>query len=90
MALTRDFRQSITARVQRDRTFRKALLVEGVQTLLDGDIESGKTVLREYIYATGGFERLGREAGLPVKSLMHMFGKKGTQPWLTWSRCFAA
>ena len=77
MALTREFRRSVTARMQRDRIFRKALLVEGVQALLDGDVESGKTVLRQYIRATGGFERLGREAGIPAKSLLHMFGKSG-------------
>jgi hypothetical protein len=35
------------------------LLKEGVECLLSGDVETGKTVLRDYINATIGFEVLG-------------------------------
>jgi DNA-binding phage protein len=77
MALMPEFKQTVAARMQRDRDFRKALLIEGVQLFLDGEIESGKSVLRDYISGTGGFEKLGREADLPSKSLMRMFSKRG-------------
>jgi len=72
-----EFKQTVAARLKRDRHFRKTLLVEGVQLYLDGEIESGKSVLRDYISGTGGFERLGLEADLPPKSLMRMFNKRG-------------
>ena len=52
VVLTREFKQTVAARLQRDRAFRKAILVEGVQLLLDGDIENGKAVLRDYMSAT--------------------------------------
>jgi hypothetical protein len=52
LALTRDLRQTILARVERDPAFRVALLKEGVECLLSGDVETGKTVLRDYINAT--------------------------------------
>jgi len=39
-------------RAQWDPEFRKALLQEGIECLLAGDIEVGKTVLRDYINAT--------------------------------------
>ena len=57
MALTKDFKDTIQARAQRDPAFRKALLQEGVECLLAGDVDTGKAVLRDYINATIGFER---------------------------------
>jgi len=77
MALTRDFKETIQARARRDPAFRKALLREGVECLLAGDVETGKTVLRDYINATVGFEKLGAKTGIPPKSLIRMFGPSG-------------
>jgi DNA-binding phage protein len=77
MPLTRSFKETVRARVERDPAFRAALLTEAVEQMLAGDMETGKTVLRDYINATVGFERLARETGTPSKSLMRMFGPKG-------------
>ena len=77
MPLTRDFKETIQARVERDPAFREALLKEGVECLLSGDVETGKTVLRDYINATIGFEALGDLTDKSPKSLMRMFGPKG-------------
>ena len=38
MALTRDFKATVQARVQADPAFRDALLREGIETLLGGEI----------------------------------------------------
>jgi DNA-binding phage protein len=77
MALTRDFKQTVRARAERDPAFRKALLTEAAEQFLAGDLETGKAVLRDYINATVGFERLAKETGTPSKSLMRMLGPKG-------------
>ena len=77
MALTRDFKETVQARVRRDPAFRKALLRDGIESLLAGDVETGKTVLRDYINATVGFEGLGSVTQRSPKSLMRMFGPKG-------------
>jgi len=77
MPLTRSFKETVRARVQRDPAFRAALLTEGVEALLSGDIETGKAVLRDYINATVGFEQLAAATGTPSKSLMRMFGPAG-------------
>ena len=77
MALTKDFKDTIQARAQRDPAFRKALLQEGVECLLAGDVDTGKAVLRDYINATIGFEELSRVFDKSSKSLMRMFGSKG-------------
>ena len=77
MALTKDFKDTIQARAQRDPAFRKALLQEGVECLLAGDVDTGKAVLRDYINATIGFEELSQVCDKSSKSLMRMFGPKG-------------
>ena len=77
MALTRDFKETIQKRVQTDPVFREELLKEGVQCLVSGDMETGKTILRDYINATVGFEELGDLTDKSPKSLMRMFGPKG-------------
>ena len=77
MPLTRDFKETIKARASGDKAFRAALLAEAVELLLNGDVETGKLVLRDYINATIGFEKLAVEVGRPAKSLMRMFSVAG-------------
>jgi hypothetical protein len=77
MALTREFKETIQARVQRDPAFREELLKEGIECLLSGDVDTGKAVLRDYINATIGFEKLSDLTDKSSKSLMRMFGPKG-------------
>lgn len=77
MALTRDFKETILARVQADPKFRDALLKEGIETMLAGDVDGGKAIIRDYIKATVGFEKLGAETNSSPKSLIRMFGSGG-------------
>ncbi len=77
MAITRSFKETVQARVARDPAFRRALLQEAVQTFIAGDVDTGKTILRDYIKATGGFEELAEATGTPSKSLIRMFGPSG-------------
>lgn len=77
MALTKDFKDTIKNRVERDPAFREELLKEGIECLLAGDVDTGKAVLRDYINATMGFETLGEATDRSPKSLMRMFGPQG-------------
>jgi len=77
MALTRSFKETVQKRVMADKKFRKALLREAVETMLSGDLEAGKAILRDYINATVGFEKLSNATGTSTKSLMRMFSPKG-------------
>jgi DNA-binding phage protein len=77
MALTRDFKETIRARVARDPKFRKELLREGIESMLTGDIATAKTIVRDYINATVGFAELAKATKIPSKSLMRMFGPAG-------------
>jgi DNA-binding phage protein len=77
MALTREFKDTVKARAERDPAFREALLTEAIEQLLAGDVETGKAMLRDYINATIGFEKLAKVTGTPSKSLMRMFSANG-------------
>lgn len=77
MALTRDFRTRVAARVQRETRYRRALLRRAVQALLDNDLARGKALLRDYINATVGFETLARSLNKHSKSLHRMLGPRG-------------
>lgn len=77
MTLTRSFKDLVGQRLNADPAFAEALLREGVDALLAGDLETGKTILRDYIKATVGFERLAEATGAPPKSLIRMFGPRG-------------
>jgi hypothetical protein len=41
--------------------------------MLAGDIDTGKSILRDYIKATVGFEKLGEAIGTQPKGLICMF-----------------
>ncbi len=77
MALTRDFKETVRARAQKDPAFRRALLREATECMLAGDVDTGKAVLRDYINATDGFRDLSHAMHKSPKSLMRMLGPKG-------------
>jgi DNA-binding phage protein len=77
MARTKPFRELVQVRVKTDKKFAEALLREGIDAMLSGDVETGKTILRDYIKATVGFEKLAEATGAPPKSLIRMFGPRG-------------
>jgi hypothetical protein len=77
MPLTRDFKELVQKRIARDPAFRDALLREGIDTMLSGDVDTGKAILRDYIKATVGFEKLAEATGTPPKSLIRMLGPRG-------------
>jgi DNA-binding phage protein len=77
MALTRDFRESIVARVRQDPGFAKALLDEAATLFLNGEPETARLVLRDLVNATVGFEKLATVTRRPSKSLHRMLSRKG-------------
>ena len=60
MTLTRDFKQIIIERVERDPAFAKAIQDEAATLFLGGDPDAARLILRDLLNATGGFEALPR------------------------------
>lgn len=77
MALTRDFRETVVEYAQRDPEFRRGLLVEATNCLLGGEVAVAKSLLRDYINATIGFETLADKLQKNPKSLHQMLGSRG-------------
>lgn len=77
MPLTRDFRDTVKARAERDPAFRAGLLQEAMQAIVDGDLPTARVLLRDAINATSGFKQLGQTLGVGEKSLMRMYGPRG-------------
>jgi DNA-binding phage protein len=77
MALTRDFKETIVARVERDPAFAKAMLDEAATLFLSGAPESARLILRDLVNATVGLGHLAKLTDMPSKSLHRMLSPKG-------------
>jgi DNA-binding phage protein len=77
MALTRDFKETMVGRAQRDAKFREAMFTEALDAYLAGDTRTGKAMLRDFVNATIGFEQLAEELKKPSKSLHRMLAERG-------------
>lgn len=76
MTLTRSFRETIKEQMA-DAEFRREFLREAVGNMVAGDLETAKSVLREYINGTLGFVALGQALSKSPKSLMRMLSPEG-------------
>ncbi|HBR51302.1 MAG TPA: transcriptional regulator [Nitrospira sp.] len=77
MALTREFKDTVVTRVQRDPRFRESLFTEAMNAYLGGDTGTGKAILRDLVNATVGFEDLAHMLKKPSKSLHRMLAPHG-------------
>jgi len=77
MVLTGSFEELVQRHVAGDPVFGEALLREGINTMLAGESGTGKAILRDYIKATIGFEKLGEATGTQPRNLIRMFGPHG-------------
>lgn len=77
MALTRDFKKTVVARVERDPAFARELLDEAMTLLISGEPETARVILRDLVNATLGFEQLAKLTDVPSKSLHRMLSPKG-------------
>ena len=90
MALTRDFKETVAARVQSDPAFAQALLDEAITLFINGEPDTAKLILRDLVNATVGFESLTEEINKPAKSLHQMLSASGNPTMSNVSAIFAA
>ena len=60
MALNKSFKDLVQRQVARIRPLRRRCCARASRQCSTGDVDTGKTILRDYIKATIGFEKLGR------------------------------
>lgn len=90
MALTRDFKDTVVERVNRDPAFAKALLDEAITLFLNGEPETARMILRDLVNATMGFESLADAVSSPPKSLHRMLSERGNPSMNNIAAIFAA
>jgi hypothetical protein len=64
-------------RAAHDEQYRKGLLAEAVNEILEGNLDIGKAMLRDYINATISFPTLAQKLNKPTKSIHRMLGPNG-------------
>jgi hypothetical protein len=57
------FKELVQKRIAIDPAYSEALLREGTDTILSGNVDVSKAILRDYTNATVGFENLGEAIG---------------------------
>jgi len=77
MALTRDYKETVVARIKRDRKFARALYAEAISALIEGETTEGLSMLRDLVHAEITFKELARQTGLGEKTLHRMLNRDG-------------
>ncbi len=77
MALTRQYKETVVARIKRDRKFARALFAEAINALLEGETAEGLSMLRDLVHAEITFKELARQTGLGEKTLHRMLNRNG-------------
>ena len=88
--ITRDYKQTVVERVERDPAFAQALLDEAATLFLSGEPDTARLVLRELVNATVGFEQLAELTHKPSKSLHRMLSLNGNPSMDNLAAIFAA
>jgi DNA-binding phage protein len=77
MALTREYKKTVMARIQRDKKFARALYAEALNAILGGETEEGLSMLRDLVHAEISFKELAQQTGLGEKALHRMLSRRG-------------
>jgi DNA-binding phage protein len=77
MITTRDYRETIIARIKREPKFARGLYAEAVNAILEGETAEGLSMLRDLVHAEISFKELARQTGLGEKSLHRMLNRNG-------------
>ena len=77
MITTRDYRETVVARIKRDREFARLFYAGAVEMLLEGDTAGALSRLRDIVNAAISFKELARQTGLGEKSLHRMLHQNG-------------
>jgi DNA-binding phage protein len=77
MALTRDYKETVVARIKRDHKFARALYGEAINALIEGETAEGLSMLRDLVHAEITFKELARQTGLGEKTLHRMLNRNG-------------
>jgi DNA-binding phage protein len=77
MALTRDYKETVLARIRSDRKFARLFFAGAIEMLLEGETAEALSRLRDLVHAEITFKELARQTGLGEKTLHRMLNRDG-------------
>ncbi|MBR9986126.1 MAG: hypothetical protein KFF68_09465 [Desulfosarcina sp.] len=77
MPLSREFKELAVARAEKDPEFRKGLIIEAINMILDGEITAGRIMLRDYINASGAMDDICKQLNKQKPAICRMLGPSG-------------
>lgn len=77
MPLSREFKELVVARAEKDPDFRKGMIIEAINMILSGEIVAGRIMLRDYINATGAMDELCKGLKKHKSAINRMLGPSG-------------
>ena len=77
MPLSREFKELVVSRAENDPEFRKGLIIESINMILDGEITAGRMMLRDYINATGAMDGICKKLKKHKPAISRMLGPSG-------------
>ncbi|MDO3387531.1 hypothetical protein QWI17_16940 [Gilvimarinus sp. SDUM040013] len=76
MALTREFKDTVME-LCKDSDYRKGLLLESLESYLEGDIVVGNSLLRDYLNGTQAFAEIAEALDMQEAGLRRMVSPTG-------------
>lgn len=89
MALTREFKDTVME-MCKDPDYRKGLLLEALESYLEGDVIVGNSLLRDYLNGTQAFSEIARTLDMQEPSLRRMLSPNGNATAKNLFRLFKA
>jgi DNA-binding phage protein len=89
MALTREFKETVME-LCKDSDYRKALLIEALETYLEGDIATGNALMRDYLNGCVAFVEVAESVGVQEASLRRMLSPTGNPHLKNFLKVFTA
>ena len=77
MTLTRDYKETVLARIRSDRKFARLFFAGAIEMLLEGETAEALSRLRDLVHAEITFKELARQTGLGEKTLHRMLNRDG-------------
>ncbi len=79
MALTREFKETVME-LCKDHEYRKALLVEALESYLEGDFPTGNALMRDYLNGSLAYSEIAQMINMKEPQLRRMFSPTGSNP----------
>ena len=77
MPLSKEFKELVVERAAKDPEFRRGLITEALNLILNGEVTAGRLMLRDYINATGAMNDIAVKLKKQKPSIVRMLGPHG-------------